>query len=185
MIRLQGEDQQGIMPVCVLGCEAEGRANYTAVGWICRVNGKPPMIGFSLGKGRFGGECIEKTKVFSINYLGTELWRPCDHAGVVSGRNEDKSGLFESVRGEVVPVPLVKGAQLALECSLAETVILPSHIFYIGEIEACWGDETLLDEKGHLDFSRAAPLLLTMPDCRYFATGPALGRAFDPASAKS
>ena len=37
------------MPMALVGAVVEGRVNFMAVGWISRVNFKPPMIGVTLG----------------------------------------------------------------------------------------------------------------------------------------
>ena len=38
------------MPMVLVGATVENRPNFMAVGWVSRVNARPPMIGVALGK---------------------------------------------------------------------------------------------------------------------------------------
>lgn len=168
------------MPVAVIGCEVEGRANFVTVGYISRVNMNPPMLGISLNKKHYSCRGIAEGKGFSVNYVAGDLLRQADRAGLVSGAREDKSGLFETCAGDIPGAPVLTRAVLAHQCKLAETVLLPTHILYIGEIVSTWAQEADLDSAGRMDFTRRRPLFLSMPDNHYFELGPVAGDAFDP-----
>jgi flavin reductase (DIM6/NTAB) family NADH-FMN oxidoreductase RutF len=49
---------------------------------------------------------------------------------------------------------------------------------YIGEIVASWADESCMTE-GKLDIQKLNPLLLTMPDNRYWTVGAFVGNAWE------
>lgn len=184
MIRLENNNQFAPMPVSVVGCEVDGKFNFVTVAWLSRVNMNPPMIGITLAKNRFSCRGIEENKVFSVNFVGADLLRETDHAGMVSGGKEDKSGLFAVCNGENPKAPLLQKAVLAHECKLVETVLLPSHIFYVGEIISTWAQEGSLGAAGRVDFLQNPPLLLTMPDNHYHLLGQVAGAAFDAANRK-
>lgn len=170
------------MPVAVVGCAVEGRANFATVAYVSRVNMSPPMLGVCLNKKHYSCRGIAEGKVFSVNYVAADLLRQTDHAGLVSGAQEDKSELFETFAGEISGAPLLMRAVLAHQCRLAETVLLPNGILYIGEIVSTWAQESDLDGAGRVDFLRRRPLFLSMPDNHYFELGPVAGDAFDPAN---
>ena len=182
MIRLENNNQNAPMPVAVVGCVVEGVPNFLAVGWLTRVNMNPPMIGISLAKSRHSSRGIEANKVFSVNFVGADLLRQTDHVGVVSGAKQDKSAVFETFNGENPNAPMLQKAVLAHECKLVETVLLPSHIFYVGEIVSTWAQEESLGVAGRVDFQLNPPLLLSMPDNYYHLLGPVAGTAFDVAN---
>lgn len=182
MIRLENNQQFAPMSVAVVGCVVEGVANFMAQGWISRVNLTPPMIGISLSKVRHTCKGIEANKAFSVNFVGADLLRQTDHVGVVSGAKQDKSAVFETFCGENPNAPLLTQAVLAHECKLVEKVLLPSHVFYIGEIVSTWAQETSLDPAGRVDFLRNPALFLSMPDNHYHTLGPVAGAAFDIAN---
>jgi flavin reductase (DIM6/NTAB) family NADH-FMN oxidoreductase RutF len=57
-------------------------------------------------------------------------------------------------------------------------VELPTNILYIGEIVASFADERCMTE-GKLDIRKLNPLLLTMPDNRYWTVGAFAGDAWE------
>ena len=40
-------------PVTLVGTEVEGRANFMALGWVSRVNAKPPLVGIGVNRLHF------------------------------------------------------------------------------------------------------------------------------------
>ena len=46
------------MPMTVVGTVVKGRPNFMAVGWVTRVNFKPPLIAVALGKSHLTNEGI-------------------------------------------------------------------------------------------------------------------------------
>ena len=63
------------MPMVVLGTLVEGRPNFMAVGWVTRVNFKPPMIAVALGKTHYTNRGIHATGAFSVNIPASTCWR--------------------------------------------------------------------------------------------------------------
>jgi len=66
---------------------------------------------------------------------------------------------------------------LNIECRLVQTVELPSNVIYIGEMVAAYCEERFLTD-GQPDIRKMDPLLLTMPDNRYWRVGEMVGKAF-------
>ena len=65
---------------------------------------------------------------------------------------------------------MISECPLSLECRLVNTVDNPTNNFYIGEIVASYTEEKYLTD-GHPDIKKINPLLLTMPDNRYWGIG--------------
>ena len=82
------------MPMVLVGTMVDDRPNFLAVGWVARVNFKPPMIAVALGKGHYTNPGIHTSGAFSVNIPGTALLEKVDYCGIVSGRNADKSSIF-------------------------------------------------------------------------------------------
>jgi len=165
------------MPVGLLGVLVEGRANFMAVGWMSRVNGNPPMIAVSVNKAHFTPKGVAENGTFSICIPGVDMEEVTDYCGIVSGRNADKSGLFELFYGETKTAPMIAECPLNMELKLERTVDLPSHLVCIGEIVAAYGEEACL-ANGKPDYRKIDPLLLTMPDNRYWKLGEQAGNAW-------
>ena len=166
------------MPVVLAGTKVEGKVNFMAVGWVNRVNYKPPMIGMGLSKGHHTSKGIRETGVFSVNFPSSDMADVTDYCGMVSGKNTDKSALFDVFYGELQGAPLIRECPLNLECKLVQTVELPSNYFFIGEIIVAYSEEQYLTE-GKLDVKKIDPILLTMPDNAYWRVGEFVGKAWD------
>ncbi len=158
------------MPVTLVGTEVEGKVNFMTVGWISRVNGNPPYICIGIGKNRYTAKGILDNRGFSVNYPSANMVKKTDYCGIVSGRKEDKSKLFEVFYGKFETAPMIKECSLNLECGLVETMELPTHYLFVGEILAAYSEEQYMTE-GRLDIEKMKPLLLTMPDNSYWTVG--------------
>jgi flavin reductase (DIM6/NTAB) family NADH-FMN oxidoreductase RutF len=100
-----------------------------------------------------------------------------DYCGLVSGRKVDKSKLFEIFYGKLSTAPMIKKCPLCLECRLLKVQEFPTNDLFIGEIVAAYSEEAYMTD-GQLDLQKMDPLLLTMPDNRYWKTGLFAGQAW-------
>ena len=164
-------------PVTLVGTQVEGKANFMALGWISRVNFKPPLIGIGVNKGNFTAKRIQETKAFSINYPSADMVEVTDYCGIVSGKKVNKSSLFEIFYGYRETAPMIKECTLCMECKLIDTVELPTNYFFIAEIIGSYTNEKYLTD-GKPDIKKMNPLLLTMPDNSYWKVGDYVGKAW-------
>jgi flavin reductase (DIM6/NTAB) family NADH-FMN oxidoreductase RutF len=167
------------MPMSIVGSTVNGVANFMAVGWVARANANPPMIAVNIGRSHYTCEGITENKAFSVNFPGTNLLQRTDYVGLVSGKNTDKSQVFETFQGELEYAPLIKEATLCLECQLVQTVELPTNNVYLGEIVAGWSDDAYMID-GKPDLKKMDVFFLSMPDNRYWGLGEVLGKAWNP-----
>jgi flavin reductase (DIM6/NTAB) family NADH-FMN oxidoreductase RutF len=161
----------------LLGSHVNGRANFMALDWLTRVNYQPAMLGICVNKGHATHEAIHANKEFSVNVPSSDMVAITDYCGVVSGKNTDKSGLFEVFYGELKKAPMIFACPLAIECKLVQTVDLPTNTFFIGEIRNIYSEEQYLTD-GKPDPRKMRPFLLTMPDNRFWALGEQVGNAW-------
>ena len=117
------------MPVTLVGTQVDEKVNFMAVGWISRVNGNPPYIGIGINKNHYSNKGIIDSKGFSVNFPTADMMKETDYCGIVSGRKEDKSKLFEVFYGKFESAPMIKDCSLNLECGLVETIEFPTHYF--------------------------------------------------------
>jgi flavin reductase (DIM6/NTAB) family NADH-FMN oxidoreductase RutF len=165
------------MPMTLVGARAAGRPNFMAAAWVTRLNMTPPLIGVSINQRHLTGEGIRETGTFSICLPGPGLVEKADYCGLVSGRKVDKAALFDVFYGELETAPMVRECPLCLEVRLTQTVELPTANFFIGEIVAGWADGDILTD-GKPDVERYKPMLLTMPDNRYWSLGDVVADAW-------
>jgi flavin reductase (DIM6/NTAB) family NADH-FMN oxidoreductase RutF len=165
------------MPVTLVGAQVEGKANFMAVGWVSRVNANPPYIGIGINKNHYTTKGILENGSFSVNFPSADMAKKTDYSGIVSGKKEDKSRLFEIFYGELDIAPMIKECPLNLECGLVETMEFPTNYFFVGEILEAYSEEQYLTQ-GKPDIEKMKPLLLTMPDNCYWTIGDYKGAAW-------
>jgi len=165
------------MPVVLVGTQVNGRANFMAVGWCARVNGNPPMIACGINNDHATPGGITATGTFSVNMPSRALLEKTDYCGIVSGKTTDKSRVFDVFYGSTKTAPMIRECPVALECRLVQAVPLPTHTLFIGEIAGAYADTSVIKD-GKPDFPVIDPLLLTMPDNRYWTLGEHAGDAW-------
>lgn len=164
------------MPMVLVGSVVEGTANFMAVGWVSRVNLKPPLFAIALGP-HHTNKGIDENKEFSINIPGASLMEKTDYCGLVSGAKTNKSEVFKVFYGDLRKAPLIEECPVCMSFSLYETIKLPFNTLYIGEPKEVFSEEKFMTN-GALDAKKINPLMLTMPDNRYWSLGSELGRAW-------
>ena len=164
------------MPMVLAGSVVDGKANFMAVGWVSRVNFKPPMIGIALGP-HYTNRGIDDNQAFSINVPDVSLMAKTDYCGLVSGKKVDKSEIFQVFYGQLPDAPMIEECPLCMACKLYDAKKLPSNTIYIGEIVEAFTEERYLTE-GKPDIKKINPFTLTMPDNGYWQVGDHAGKAW-------
>lgn len=164
------------MPMTLVGSVVDGKVNFMAVGWVSRVNFKPPLIAVALGP-HYTNKGIEEQRAFSVNIPDINLIEKTDYCGLVSGNKTDKSGIFTVFYGDLIGAPLIKECPVCLACRLYETVKLPSNTLFIGEIIEAFAEEIDMTD-GKPDIKKINPFTLTMPDNRFWEVGNQIGKAW-------
>jgi len=165
------------MPIALVGALVDGKPNFMTAAWLTRVNFDPPMVAVAIGAGHHTPRGIRENKAFSICLPGANLVEKTDYCGLVSGARVDKVGLFEIFYGDLETAPLIAECPVCAECALARIVELPSNLLFIGDVVTVHADESVLSD-GKLDPKKVDPLLLTMPDNRYWRLGQTPGNAW-------
>ena len=165
-------------PMMLLGTIVDGAPNFMALGWVSRVNSKPPLIGIGVNQAHLTPKGILECRTFSLNCPSANMVDFVDYCGLVSGRQVDKSNVLETFYGKLDTAPMLKLCPLCMECRLVETVDLPTNYWFIGEIVAAYTEERFLTD-GTLDIKKIDPLLLSMPDNSYWRVGDYVGEAWE------
>ena len=165
------------MPVVLVGTMVDNRPNFMTVAWVNRVNFQPPMLAVAIGLKQYTNGGITVHKTFSVNIPSADLVEKVDYCGIVSGRNQDKSKVFEIFQGELPNTPMIKDCPLTMECKVFKTVDLPADYLYIGEIVNAYSENRYLTD-GKPDVQKINPFALTMPDNHYWKIGPTAGMAW-------
>lgn len=165
------------MPMTLVGTQAGDRVNFMAVAWVTRVNGNPPIMAVALNQRHYSPTGVQESQAFSINIPHVDLMARTDYCGLVSGRETDKSGVFDLFYSELGTAPMIQECPLCMECKLVDVVTLPSHYLFLGEVMGVFADKDCLTG-GKPDIEKMNPFVLTMPDNNYWTIGEHAGRAW-------
>jgi flavin reductase (DIM6/NTAB) family NADH-FMN oxidoreductase RutF len=170
------------IPIVLCGANVKGKPNYATLG-ACGVMGlKPPLIYVSLMETHYTTGGIAENQTFSVNFPSTRLMAVTDYCGIVSGRDADKSELFENFYGELGTAPMIRECPVNLECRVEKDVRIHGRAIFIGEVIQVHADESCVVErrgrKALADMPLLDPLIYAR-DNHYYKIGPAIGNAYN------
>ena len=165
-------------PPVLVSCGRE-RPNVLTLAWAGTISSNPPSVSISVRPTRFSHKLIVDASEFVVNLPRADQVEIVDYCGHASGREVDKfqaCGLTP-VPASKVGVPLVAECPISLECKVTHHLNMGVHDLFIGEVVAIQADESVLNERGQLDFQRAG--LLAYVGGYYYELGRLLGRHGD------
>lgn len=130
--------------------------NVLTINRISSCNAEPPMLAISIRPNRYSHDLIDALGEFVVNIPTADQKLFTDYAGVTTGRDEDKwqaRGLTP-LPAAVVRPPLIEECPVNLECRVVQTVRLPSHSLFIGEVVALHVVESWLNERDEIDLTQ-------------------------------
>ena len=155
-------------PLVVVGTMVNGKPNWTLVGHLGIIGHDRVMV--SMSDTHYSNKGIREMKALSINIVDEAMLPKADHTGCVSGEKEDKSELF-AYHIAAGGVPIIDEAPVSMACTVDDIYKTEGFESFICKIAATYAEETVLDEKGRLDYTALKPVLFEMPTYQYLRTG--------------
>ena len=169
------------VPICIAGTMINGKANYATYGSFGLLSPRPETYIYIGSQGsRYTNIGIKENGYFSVNIPSEEQMQKTDYVGLVSGRNTDKSTIFNSFFGSVDKAPLIEECPVNMLCKLVKTTDLPNRDIFFGEVLESYVNEECLTD-GILDFTKINPLIFTMNspgNASYWKLGKIVGAAY-------
>lgn len=160
----------------IVGSVVNGKPNFLAVAHVGIMNhGEPQYLSFGINKKHYSNAGIREHGEFSVCLPSEDLLVETDFVGLVSGRNYDKSTVFELFEGELKFAPLIKSCPVCMECRLERVVDFETHDVFVGEIVATHADEAVLRADGKIDLAEVRPVLFDMNSVSYWSLGAPIG----------
>ncbi|MFA6226492.1 MAG: flavin reductase family protein [Methanoregula sp.] len=164
-----------VMPTLLMGANVKGKANYMTAAWATVACMAPPMVCVAINKARYTAKGIEENKTFSLNVPSAKQVVEVDHCGLVSGAQEDKSGVFKSFYGTLKTAPLAEECPVNIECKLFKSIDCGSHLLYIGEVVEIYADKACVTD-GKPDTAKLDPVVYAQ--ATYWHVGKQIDKAF-------
>ncbi len=169
------------IPIVLVGANVDGKANFTEVG-DCAVMGiQPALVTVSLSATHHTTKGIDEAGVFSINVPSTTMLSLADYCGMVSGKDVDKTTLFNTFLGEQTGAPLIEDCPVGLECRVLEVVQIKHRRLFIAKVVECYVSdafvETVDGKKQIADLAQLDPMIYAL-DNRYYSIGSVIGKGY-------
>ena len=162
----------------------DGRADACTLAFATMCSHHPPavMIAINSTLKRKTLKSILQTKEFCLGFPSVEHMAEVDYLGIESGYNADKISKinYTPVKGEKVNAPIIDEFKVSLECRVMHVAEVGSHTQITGEIVNVQADESVLNDKGKIDFSLLDPLAYDDITHSYYKTGEKISDAFKP-----
>ena len=130
-----GKMTVGATPAVIAGAMVNGKPNFLTLGNYGGISPRPvPLVYISVNKAHYTNAGIKENGYFSVNWPSKDLVKETDYAGLVSGKNVDKSKVFTVFYGSIDKAPLIEECPVNIVCKLFQTVDLPTQEIFIGEV---------------------------------------------------
>ncbi len=164
------------LPAVLVGAIVDKKPNFMTLGNCGIVSVNPSVIYISSDKSNYTNNGIKEHGVFSINIPSVDLIERVDYCGLVSGRNTDKSKVFECFYENNDKIPMIPDCPVNMTCRVIETLGVHKMEVFIAEVL-----ETFIREdcttNGIANTKKVNPLIYCM-DNMYWSIGTSLGRGF-------
>ena len=151
------------VPTVLVGTVVENKVNFNTLGNCGIISMHPATIYISSDKNHYTNIGIIKNKVFSVNLPSHKSVVKTDYCGLVSGKNSDKSKVFEVFYGESELAPMIEECPVCLECKTINHVEINGMDVFIAEIVQSFVDEDCI-ENGKPAVHKIDPIIYTMKD---------------------
>jgi flavin reductase (DIM6/NTAB) family NADH-FMN oxidoreductase RutF len=163
-------------PTTIVGANVNGRPNFITIAHVGIMD--HGSISLSMNRSHYTNAGIKENKTFSVNIPSADMVKETDYCGLVSGKDHDKSRVFEYFYGTLLSAPMIKKCPINMECKLIKIVDMPAHDIFIGEIVETFCEDNLMTDSV-VDFSKVRPTLFSMNDRSYWEIGRKFARAWD------
>ena len=164
------------MPVLMVGTyDEDGTVDVMNAAWgqICGMD----KITLCLTESHKTVKNLKKTKAFTVALADAAHVKEADFFGIASGNNDPekfkKSGLT-AVKSTKVNAPIIEEFPVVMECELIEC----NDYGVVGRIVGVSADETILDENGKIDVTKAGIILFDQFKAGYYTIGEKAGQAW-------
>lgn len=162
------------LPIVLIGSLVDGHPNFLVIGYSAPFDFGKHLF-FSIYKKRHTLKGILEHKTFSVNIPSVALVDRVEICGSKSGREIDKSSLFEIFYGELKTVPMIEDCPISIECEVVEMLDYGQNYGVIGKVVKSYVEQACLVED-KLDMRLVQPILwATGGDFNYYHLGERIG----------
>ncbi len=158
-------------PIVVVGTMVKGIPNYTTIGDVAVAGLNPALVMISLNEQHCSTKSVLESKKMSINITTNEMLKEVDFAGIYSGKDTDKNGLFKSII--IDDLPVISVSPISLIVKVMEKIQIKQRVIFICEVTKTLVDESLIVD-AKLELKSIKPILYGL-DNNYYTIGKKIG----------
>jgi flavin reductase (DIM6/NTAB) family NADH-FMN oxidoreductase RutF len=164
----------GPFPAVLVGAMVNGKPNFATIGAYGVVSQKPVLY-ISLMNTHFTTIGVVENGFFSVNIPSSDEIITTDYCGTHSGKNVDKSNIFESFYDDAGIAPMIRECPMNYLCKVIRTIPVFDFSMFFGEIVAVYANEDCL-ENGRPNAVKIKPTIIM--DSGYFDINTKVGSIF-------
>lgn len=164
-------------PTTIVGTVVEGKVNWINIAHIGIIGLDCIMI--SSRKNHYSNQGIKENRTLSVNLVNEDMLIEADYVGIVSGKQVDKSKVFQFHMGELKNVPIIDKSPLSMECEVIDIYDTENYDNFILKVVHTHVEEEMLGEDGTIDFAKIRPLLFEMATRTYLRTGDTVAKCWN------
>lgn len=170
------------IPIVLMGTVTDHQVNFTTIGDCAIMGVNPALIVVSLLESHFSTKGVIENKCFSINLPMEKHLQMVDYCGIVSGKETNKSELFEYDLSENnTHIPLIRECPVNMECEVIKHTIFEKRNIFIAKVTQTWLDDQYLSQTGQKPsmppLSELRPIIYSM-DNHYYSIGKIIGTGY-------
>ncbi|MFX1502260.1 MAG: flavin reductase family protein [Promethearchaeota archaeon] len=169
------------VPIVLAGTLVNNKPNFEILGDVGIMGIKPPLVYISSGQDHYTNQGILEQGTFSLNFPTTQLLIKTDYCGLVSGKDVDKSELFNIFYGDLKTVPMIRECPVNLECKVVKVFSIQHRQIFVGEVVQSYvnEDHVIKSEEGQkiADMIKLDPIIYAL-DNRYYKIGKKIGKGY-------
>jgi len=120
--------------VLVTVLRRDRKPNTMVAAWHTPVSIRPPVLAVAISPLRYTHELILAASEFTVCIPPKSMLKQVEEAGSVSGREVDKSALFNYMPSQKVRTPAIQGSLGTIECTLNRAVKVGDHSVILGNV---------------------------------------------------
>ncbi|MFX1417662.1 MAG: flavin reductase family protein [Promethearchaeota archaeon] len=169
------------VPIILAGALVNNKPNFETLGDVGIMGINPPLVYISSGQDHYTNQGILEHGTFSVNFPTTQLLVKTDYCGIVSGKDEDKSHLFNIFYGDLKTAPMIRECPVNLECKVVKEFSIQHRQIFIGDVVQAHVSENyvIISEEGQkiADMVKLDPIIYAL-DNRYYKIGEIIGMGY-------
>ena len=161
------------LPLVIVGAANGSKPTWTLIAHV-GIMGLSRVV-ISSSEDHFINKVIREKNKLSINSVTRKMLPDADVTGILTGKEDDKSFLFEYSLGDH-GLPLITASPVVMECTVENIYKTPGFDNFICTVDAAYAETDYIGADGVVDFSKVDPILFEFPGYNYISMGKVLGK---------